>query len=376
MFVAFNMATSFLPVYIIRFVNDGIRLPTALANSLPITINLVFVAFTSLFCPKIMSQTGFTKIAVISGLIALSGDVMIALCNDYAMLVIGLSLNGLGVGLITNSIHILVATLSGDDKESKGFSIFNAAILSGINCGILLGSGIAGQLGQSNVFLVSAAVWAVVILIFIAVGKRFVASRPDEESLGSGTGRFVFSPEILKFMLLIQIPYIIMSSFVYYYVPIFGDERGYSESIVSILIIMCSMCSVYLSVPATKYLQMRFREKSMYISGAISFAGMLIFAWQMTLPAMIIALILIGVANSFGPATRTTHFIDLKRVQQYGKERAMGIFNFVDNIGDSTGSIIFASLLSAGFRGGILGLVACATGFQCGVCAVKRQKSA
>ena len=358
-FIAFNMATSFLPVYIIRFVTPELGIPGVLANSLPITVNLVFIALTSLVCPRLMSRVGFGKLAVISGVLAMLGDITMATAQNYSMVIIGLGLNGIGVGLITNSIHIFIARLSVDDDEGKGFSIFNAAILSGINCGMLFGSEIAGKLGQSNVFFVSSGAWLIVIIVFIALGKHLTVKNA-EDSENKSIMRFVFAPKILKFMLLVQVPYIIVNGFVYYLVPIFGDSHGLSENMVSILIILCSLCSVFLSVSLTRIMQAKFRERSMFISGAIIFVGMLIFAWQMTVLSLVVALLLIGVANSFGPASRTKHFIEMDIVPQYGADRAMGIFDFVDNLGESSGSIIFAGIMSVGFRGGLVGFVAAA----------------
>ena len=361
-FFAFNMATSFLPVYIIRFVDGGLGMPTALANSLPITVNLMFVAFTSLACPRLVRRMRLGHLAAAAGIIALCGDLLLATSGSYGMIVLGLSLNGIGVGLITNSMHIFFATISNRKSESAAFSIFNAAILSGINCGMIFGSEIAERFTQKNVFFVSAAVWLLVALVFLAAGKRLSFNHMSSERQG-GTRKFIFSPRIWRFLLMIQVPFIIMNAFVYYYVPIFGDERGLRENVVSILIILCSLCSVYLSGPLTRLMERRYRRMSIYISGVIMFAGMLLFAWQMSMAALIVALLLIGVANSFGPAMRTTHYMELAAVQSYGKERAMGVFDFVDNLGESSGSIIFASFLSAGFRSGLAGFIACAAGF-------------
>ena len=130
-FVAFNMATSFLPVYILRFVGEGIDIPRELAGSIPMSINLVFLAITSLFCARLLNAFSFRKVAVFSGCIALCGDLILALSQNYAMIVSGLILNGIGVGLITNAIHIYLASskFGGNKVSGYGFSIFSAASL-------------------------------------------------------------------------------------------------------------------------------------------------------------------------------------------------------------------------------------------------------
>ena len=384
-FMAFNMATSFLPVYIMGFVGRDMGMPTALANSLPMTLNLIAIGVTSIFCPGLIKRLGFARMAVISGLIALLGDLSMAMSAGYVMIVAGLVLNGIGVGFITNSIHIFIAALSAEGEGENGFSLFNAASISGINCGMLFGSALAERIGQSSVFFVSAGAWGLVALVFVLVGGRLVIRRAENargvlrisgapegaaqgaarEAAGKrGILRFIASPDILKFMLCIQVPYIIMNSFTYYYVPIYGSENGLTENIASLLIIICSLCSVYLSVAATNYLSKRFGSKAIYLSSLLTFAGLLVFAWRMTLPTLIFALVMIGVAGSFGSSTRIDYFIHMKEAVRYGEDNAMGSYDLVDNIGESTGTIIFAGIISIGFRTGILGLIGCVAGLN------------
>lgn len=361
-FMAFNMATSFLPVYILRFVREDMGIPPALAGSLPMTLNLAAIGLTSVICPRLMKRLGFRNLAAISGLIALCGDLMMAFCFRYGMVVLGLILNGIGVGLITNSIHIFIASIA--DEEKDGFSIFNAASLSGINCGMLFGSALAEHMDQGNVYFVSAAVWGFVILVFFFIGGRFTLKDRKDAPKKGGMLKFIASPSILEFMLCIQIPYIIINSFTYYYVPIYGSEHNLTENMTSLLIILCSLCSVYLSVSVTNYVTKRFGDKAMYLSTVITFAGLLLFAWNMSLPSLVAALLLIGLANSFGSATRISRFIRMDAAVRYGEDNAMGAYDLVDNLGESTGSIIFASIISVGFFTGILTLLGCVGGLN------------
>lgn len=361
-FMAFNMATSFLPVYILRFVRAEMGIPAALANSLPMTLNLAAIGLTSIICPGLMKRMGFRNLAAMSGLIALCGDLTMAVCFRYEMVLAGLILNGIGVGLITNSIHIFLASIA--DTEEDGFSIFNASSLSGINCGMLLGSALAERMGQGNVYFVSAVVWVLVMLVFFFVGGQFTLKTSSAEKAEGGILKFIAAPGILKFMLCVQVPYIVINSFTYYYVPIYGSEHNLTENMTSLLIILCSLCSVYLSVAATNYVTKKFGNRAMYLSTIITFAGLLFFAWNMSLPSLVVALLLIGLANSFGSATRISRFIRMDASIRYGEDNAMGTYDLVDNLGESTGSIIFASIISVGFLPGILTLLGCVGGLN------------
>ncbi|NLB17664.1 MAG: MFS transporter, partial [Syntrophomonadaceae bacterium] len=360
-FLAFNMATSFLPIYILKFVGVDIGMPRELIVSIPMSINLIFLAITSLFCAQLLNTFGFRKVAVISGLIALCGDFTLAIAQNYSMIVIGLALNGIGVGVITNAIHMFLASsnINKGQGSGYGFSIFSAASLSGISCGMMLGATMAENLGQSNVFLASTGVWLLITLIIILVGKSMLFV-PDQDGNGHSSlplKQFIFNKNILSFMALVQVPYIVMSAFIYFYVPIFAHGQGLGENESCMLIMISSLCSVYLSVGLTGYLSKKIKDNTIYLSSIITYAALIMFALHMTVPMLIVSLIMIGIANSFGAPSRVGYFVNSPEAKAYGKNRSMGIYNFVDNLGESAGPVVLATIVSTGFLAGMVKLV-------------------
>jgi MFS family permease len=344
-------------------------MPRELAGSIPMSINLAFIGLTSLLCARLLSRFGFRKVVVFSACLAFSGDLTLAFAQNYLMIVVGLALNGLGVGIITNSIQMFIASSKfSEDKDSGyGFSIFSAASLSGISCGMMFGAALAENLGQSNVFLVSTIAWFVVILIFLLLGRNItiVHDEKREEKHGSMTlKQFVFNKNVLCLMAFVQIPYIVMSSFTYYYVPIFAELQGLGENESCMLIMISSLCSVYLSVALTDYLGNKIKHNTIYLSSFITFVALIMFALHMSVPMLIVTLIMIGIANSFGTTSRVKYFTSSKEANAYGQDRAMGIYNFVDNIGESAGPMLLASIVSTGFFVGIVKLVSIFTGLN------------
>ncbi len=73
-FMAFNMATSFLPVYILKFAGMDWGITRELAASIPMSVNLVFIGITSLFCARLLNNFGFRPVAALSAGIAFGGD--------------------------------------------------------------------------------------------------------------------------------------------------------------------------------------------------------------------------------------------------------------------------------------------------------------
>lgn len=357
-YMAFNVASSFLPVYAAGFVTDGMGIPRELAASLPITLNLIFIGLTSLFCAGLLQKFTFRWVAAVSACISMCGDAMLFAGQNYFWLVLGLILNGIGVGLITNSVNMFIAGNSREEVRQDGFSLFNAGSLSGINCGMMLGASLAGIVGQRKVFLCSALAWLLVAMLFLFMGK-YMGGMQREKSREKKTGAFLASKGVIPYLALVQFPYVIINSFVFYYVPIYGDAQGFSENIVCLLLMLNSLCSVYLSVAVTDFMSRRFREWSIYLSSLLAFAGLLLFGWNSSVPMLIAVLLLLGVASSFGSAVRQTYFIKLPGVEAYGEESAMGIYNLMDNVGESAGPILFGSIMAGpSILPGLCGFVA------------------
>lgn len=346
-YTAFNIASSFLPVYAASFVTDDLGLPRELAASLPITLNLIFVGVTSLFCAPLLKRFSFRSVAAISAGISMMGDLTLFLGHSYLLIVFGLVLNGIGMGLITNSINMFIASISEDEVKQKGFSLFNAGSLSGINCGMILGASLAGVLGQRTVFTCSAAAWGLAAVLFLIMGIHMGTLSKEESTQKKGVGSFLTSRGVIPYMLLIQFPYVVINSFVFYYVPIYGDAQGFSETIVCLFLMLNSLCSVYLSVPVTNFMKKRLGMGSIYLSSTISLAALLMFGFNSTVPMLIVALLLLGFAGSFAIAVRQFYFTKLRAVQEYGEESAMGVYNLMDNVGESAGPILFSSIMGA-----------------------------
>lgn len=357
-FMAFNAASSFLPVYAAGFVTEGMGIPSELAASLPITLNLVFMGLTSLFCAKLLRRFSFRRVAAVSGCICMMGDFMLFVSRHYSWLVLGLILNGIGVGLITNSVNMFIAGSEREEVRTEGFSLFNAGSLSGINCGMMTGASLAGIVGQRAVFLCSAAAWLLAALLFLVMGK-YMEGMQEEKAPAKRVGAFLASRGVVPYMLLIQFPYVVINSFVFYYVPIYGDAHGFSENIVSLFLMLNSLCSVYLSVAATDFMSRRFGEKSIYLSSLLAFAALLMFGWNSSVSILVLVLFLLGVASSFGNSVRQLYFTKLPGVRDYGEEPSMGIYNLLDNVGESAGPILFGSIMAGpALLPGICGFVA------------------
>lgn len=355
-YMAFNVASSFMPVYVARFVTDEQSLPRELAASLPLTLNLIFIGVTSVFCAPLLRRFSFRSVAVVGAGISMLGDATLFLCQNYILLLWGLTLNGIGVGVITNSLNMFIAGAPKEEIREEGFSMFNAGSLSGTACGMMLGASLAGIVGQRKVFCFSAFGWALTMVLLWVLGRNMGGRLGKERVQKKKVGVFLSSGGVMPYMILIQFPYVIINSFVYYYVPIYGDAQGFSENIVCLLIMLNSLCSAYLSVSVTKYMTGKFRKGSIYLSSGLAFTALLLFGVRSTVPVLLMVLLLLGFAGSFGISVRQMYFTKLDGVQAFGEESAMGVYTLMDNVGGAAGPILFSAIM--GGTGALPGLAA------------------
>mgnify|MGYP002230791021 CR=1 FL=1 len=67
----------------------------------------------------------------------------------------------------------------------------------------------------------------------------------------------------------------------------------------------------------------------------------------------LIALALIGVADSFGIPLLTSYFTDLKDVERFGYDRGLGVYSLFENGAQSLGSFVFGYVLVLGVGRGL-----------------------
>lgn len=350
-FAAYNMPTSFLPVYMESFYEETLPFGQELAGSLPLTLNFMTIGVMSLVCAGFIRKLGFRTVAALGALFSLSGDLMMALSGNYWMAAGGLLFNGVGCGFFMNALSILVANQK-KEEQAEGFSVMNGAVLTGMISGTVIGAALAEQLGESNMFFFSAGIWLALAVFSMLVGKVFQMQEKETEKKGSAL-RFLFSGHTLGFFLLMLIPYTIINGFTSYFLPVFGDAYGLGESQTSLLLVMNCLVGIFLSGTLTDVMRKSMGRFSMYLSSLLSLAAIVLFGYFQNLTMLAFVLLALGAAKSFGAPIREIVFCGQKEVADFGEDRAMGLYNFADNVGESAGTVVFGAILNAGFSAGM-----------------------
>ena len=351
-FACYNMATAFLPVWVLNNCNIFPNVSRNLMASLPLTINIFVIGIMSLFTAKAVRKLSIKRILTISIACSFCGNLIMFLFPSYVTVFFGLFIDGIGVGLITNAIYIILTYIKNEDDQQSGLTLYNKAYLSGINFGMLSGSALAVLLGQRTVFAVIALIWIGLMLMGTLLVKELQGllsydnnSEHTQESIP--VRKFLINKPIMSFIVLFQNPYIVFNSFVFYYVSVFCEKMGYSEIIASLLIMMYSEVAVILGDALTKNMSGLFGKYGMYVAYITNIAALMLFAFTQNTVGLVLALLLMGSAAAYGKPLQQTWFLKLKPTRQFGEDKAMGVYNFSENIGESLGPVVFSNLMSS-----------------------------
>jgi predicted MFS family arabinose efflux permease len=351
-FACYNMSATFLPVWILR--NSGVFPESSreFMSSLPITVNIFVIGTMSLFTAGAVRRLGIKTILLVSTACSLIGNLLMFLFPSYYSIFGGLIISGIGVGLITNALNVMLTYIRNEENRQWGFTVYNAAQLSGVNFGMLLGSLLAVAVGQRPVFLVVAIAWLLLMLtgnLLVRQLSNLLASdsqEGDAQKEGISTARFLFNKPVLSFIVLMQNPYIVFNSFVMFYVPLFCGNNGFDETIVSILILVYSEVAIMTGDMLTQRMTKLLGNFGMYAAFATNILAVLVFALTRNMLGIVLALLMMGTAAAYGKTMQQTWFLKQTPVQRYGEDRAMGVYNFTENIGESLGPIVFGSLMA------------------------------
>ena len=151
-----------------------------------------------------------------------------------------------------------------------------------------------------------------------------------------------------------MIPVVAGGYFLAYLYPLLGEELGMSETNIGYSYLINGICIICLGNFLTKQLTHRIGQKGSLALAAVLYAGaFLLYAVWPGIPTLIVLLILLGVSDSYGLPAQSTYYTDMKEVQRYGYDKAMGVYSLFENMSQVFGSFIFGIIYVNGVTWGL-----------------------
>lgn len=351
-----NLSTSFLPLYALKIAGkSGVTIPKEVLAAIPISAEVLFGAIFSIMGNTVIKIFGYKKSAVLGSVLFTSGLLVRALVPNIWILTLGNSIMGSGWGILLLIVNTVIAM--GDEQEkNQGFAGYSAAALNGVNCGIVFGGFLVNWLSHKAIFFVAIAVSLFVVAhVIIYLTKVSYITQEAKEKGGISFKKFITNKSVLKFFILIVIPVIACSYFLNYLYPILGSDYGLSETKVGYSFLINGLCVICLSDILTQYFATKVKKAySLVIASLLYCAAFLGVALMQNVLSLIIALLLLGLSDSFGLPLQTSFYTDLDAVKKYGYDKSIGVYSLFENISQCAGSFVFSYVLIIGVKKGLI----------------------
>jgi predicted MFS family arabinose efflux permease len=353
-FFTANITTAFLPNYGISLWNDNFPAAAEVAAAFPLSAEYIMAAASALLCGLFIKKLPVKVMCVFGGALYIIGNVLSAFAPNLWVLIGANSLCGIGGGVFSVSISTFIAGYDEEEKRNKGFIHYNAAVLAGMNCGTVVGSLICDNAGIFAAYMTAAAgaVLTVFLSVFLFDNRKLAA---EETEVKAAPLKTFITGSMIRYFVLIMIPYFICGAFLSYYFPVVAENNSLSAVEISMAFLISGVISIYtgsvIGEVIIKYIGAR---KSMILASFIYAAALFYLYINPSILSCYVVIILFAAADSFGFSAQSAYFISRPEVIKYGQGRALGIQSTIESVASACGSVVFGAALLLGEKQGIL----------------------
>ncbi|MGE5417365.1 MAG: MFS transporter [Acidobacteriota bacterium] len=349
-FIATSMSVSYIPLMMKELYKPLLGLPQAVIIGLPISFELLCSSLAIILTGYLVDKRGWKAIFYFGLAILGIGLLLSALASNAVIFILARGVVGAGYGLCWMAMRSYCTNAPSMAEKTEGLSAYNAGMFAGFNCGIAIGAMLAERIGYNPVFFVGLA------MIVVTAGLGLVMAGRDVQTtnVGAEPGKlgllgFLFNTKVLGFLVLITIPLAVSSMFMDYFFPLYGASIDLSPSNIGRGFLLYGLCIVYLGPVLSMYFEQRIGVKmGTAISAFLFGAALIVFAVWGTLMAALAAILMLGIADSFGVVVQNNYLLSLEASEQMGQNKAVGYYSMVRKMGQTAGPFIFGSLAVLG----------------------------
>lgn len=356
-FFLINISTGFMSIYATQLASGSAVswIPQSILAAIPISAEVLTGALFSVWGGIFIRKLGQRKAGILGGIFFTLGLTLRFVPNLW-ILTLGSAIQGCGWGIVLLIINVMIAQMDSEEVRQRGFTGYNIACQNGVNSGVVFGGFLLNWLDYRQVFLVSAVLSVSVLLFVWAYFRNIFASEQEEEEESCIPFRkFISSPRVLLYFVGILFPVVAGGYYLNYLYPVIGEGLGIPDSYIGYSYLLNSLCIMFLGNMLTRLFSRYLGQKLSMIAASAIYAGtFLLVGLFPTIPVLLLALVLLGISDSFGMSIQASYFTNLPEVEQYGYERSMGISNLVDNLAETAGSFLFGYVLVIGLKEGLM----------------------
>jgi predicted MFS family arabinose efflux permease len=350
------MSLTFVPIVMETLYQPIPGLTKDVVLGLPLSAEMLGGILAIFLAGRAMKKSGWRLIFYSGILLLMVGNILAGLSTNGLLFIVARGIAGLGLGCILIAIRSLVVSLP---DANVGIAEFSAGSIAGVNCGLIVGGMLADQIGYAAVFYIAASLALGPIIIVRRFMTEYEIGEKKRENLSTGakSARFILNKKVFLFLICIFVPYFISGAFLDYFFPLFASVQGLSQSDISRGFLLNGLFIIYLGPVLAGYASRKLGGvKGMITATTIVICALATFVVFGTMPAALVTIALLGIADSFGVSLKTTHFLNLPGIKDLEINQGIGYFSGLVNLSRMAGPIIYGLALSLGTKMG-MGLI-------------------
>ncbi|MBO6015322.1 MAG: MFS transporter [Lachnospiraceae bacterium] len=301
--------------------------------SMPIT-GMSTMMIVGVICSGIIASKtrGFLPYMRIVGIVTAIGMVVRGLAFHYWILFAGFLIDGFGYGCIFIAIRYYAFLFEDMQEQMQALIHVNGGAFAGQCMGTILGGILAGQMHYRTVYLLA------VIILLVPILMLYVVKVEQTLHIGSMKNMFAVlkNKHAIRYLVCIVLPIYTCTVFISYSVPLAVDSYGFSATVVSVMMLANYLIAAYASPLMTKLVTKRMSAViACLLYCVITGAMILIYSLIGGMPVMIVAVILLGLADSFGFSVLLFSYNNTKGKFQYQDNDALVVYILMTRIGMS-----------------------------------------
>ncbi|MDR1216195.1 MAG: MFS transporter [Treponema sp.] len=343
-----------LPIYAEQLYIPFFGLPKEVIITLPLILQVAGSVLALLIAPSILERVGSKRIAFISSVLCLVGNLLCFAAGNIISLSIGYVFSGFSDSTLVMVLNTIIGSQKSESDVNKGFAHFNASYLAGMNVGVIFGSIIAQFLPYRSVFFFAAIV-STVLIVIVAFSIRSkltnylydISYTKEEKGAKFSLIKFIFRPIVFCSLLCLLLPYVVSMNFTDYFMPLFGTENGIAESNVGQLMLLSGLFAILFGTSLCEYVSKKFSVKTIIIASLfLDVAGIFLFSLQTSVFMLIVTIVILAIVNIFAFTNIQTYYASLYQNAAVSPIKAQSVYSSIENISIAIGPIVFSYILA------------------------------
>lgn len=350
--MADGFCISFFPLFANTLYSPIAGLSREVVMGIPISLFMFFLATSMPVTGGLTDAVGWRRPLMIGIPLNAAGLLLTALSQNIWHLLIFRSITAVGFGMTYMACQQFIVDVTTPKRRATGMAAFLAAFFSGDICGTVVGGMLADRIGYRGVFLLAGSTalsaWLLALLIFRRNGQRNGTSRKPLSWFPFRKALTVIRDRDFAALVLFQaIPAkLILVGFLYYFVPVYLKHIGALQSNIGRVIMCYGILIVFTGPLISRFFDNdRHRPRIVALGGLLTGAAFLTFPLFQGMPALLGAVIALGLSHAFSVSAQSSLISETKIVQDIGSGTGMGLFRFWERTGNISGPILVGALI-------------------------------